>query len=307
MSSRITTGMVQRNVLADLNRVSARLTSTQQKISSNREITKPSDDPFNAARALLLRESLDSTQQYQRNVQDATGWQEASEQAFSQITSSIGKVRELLVQGSSDSADPAAREAIAKEVDQIIAGIKESANATYQGRYVFSGTKTDQSPYPLPEPVAPAAPDAFQGSPQQIERQIGPGVTIEVSVSIAGVLGGGQAAADGGIFDTLRGISEHLRAGDGATLRGADLGAIDANLDALLGVRALNGARQNRLDSALDRLAEVEESTLVQLSDTEDADIAKTLIEFNSQQAAYQAALRAGASIVQASLMDFLR
>jgi hypothetical protein len=37
------------------------------------------------------------------------------------------------------------------------------------------------------------------------------------------------------------------------------------------------------------------------------ADIAKTLIELNSQQAAYQAALKAGASIVQASLMDFLR
>jgi flagellar hook-associated protein 3 FlgL len=305
MSARITTGMVQRNVLSDLNRVSERLTRSQQKIASNREITKPSDDPFNAARALLLRESLDSTQQYQRNVQDATGWQEASEQAFSQITASIGKVRELLVQGSSDSADAASREAIAKEVDQIIAGIKESANATYQGRYVFSGTKTDQSPYPLPEPTAD--PDAFQGSPQQIARQIGPGVSIEVSVSIAGVLGAGRAAADGGIFDTLRGISEHLRAGDGPALRGADLGALDANLDALLGVRALNGARQNRLDAALNRLGEVEESTLVQLSETEDADIAKTLIEFNSQQAAYQAALKAGASIVQASLMDFLR
>ena len=46
---------------------------------------------------------------------------------------------------------------------------------------------------------------------------------------------------------------------------------------------------------------------LGQLSKTEDADIAETLIELNSQTAAYQAALRAGASIVQTSLMDFLR
>jgi flagellar hook-associated protein 3 FlgL len=44
-----------------------------------------------------------------------------------------------------------------------------------------------------------------------------------------------------------------------------------------------------------------------QLSETEDADIAKTLIQFNSQSAAYQASLRAGANIMQASLMDFLR
>ena len=61
------------------------------------------------------------------------------------------------------------------------------------------------------------------------------------------------------------------------------------------------------LESALSRLSEVEESTLTQLSETEDADMAKTLIDFSSQQAAYQAALKAGANIVQSSLMDFLR
>jgi len=38
-----------------------------------------------------------------------------------------------------------------------------------------------------------------------------------------------------------------------------------------------------------------------------DTDIAKTLIELSSQTAAYQAALRSGANIVQSSLMDFLR
>ncbi len=55
------------------------------------------------------------------------------------------------------------------------------------------------------------------------------------------------------------------------------------------------------------RLAEVEEATVSQLSKTEDVDIAKALIDFNSQTAAYQSALRAGASIVQTSLLDFLR
>jgi flagellar hook-associated protein 3 FlgL len=305
VSTRITSGMVQRNVLSDLNRVSERLTRTQEKIASNREITRPSDDPFNTSRALALRESLEGTQQYQRNVLDAQGWQEASEQALSQITESVEKARELLVQGSSDSVDEASRDAIAKEVDQLIAGVKQSANATYKGRYVFSGTRTDQAPYPIPEPAAPAR-DKFHGVGVQIERQIGPGVTMEVSVPAGDVLGNGQVAGDTGLLSVLRNISDHLRAGDAASLRDADMKALDSGLDNLLGVRSLNGSRQNRLDSALSRLSQVEESTLSQLSETEDADIAKVLVEFNSQQAAYQAALKAGASIVQASLMDFL-
>ena len=78
-------------------------------------------------------------------------------------------------------------------------------------------------------------------------------------------------------------------------------------MDHVLEVRAANGAKTQRLEAALGRLQQTEESTVKQLSDTEDADIAKTLIDLNSQTAAYQAALRAGANLVQSSLMDFLR
>ena len=78
-------------------------------------------------------------------------------------------------------------------------------------------------------------------------------------------------------------------------------------LDSLLEIRARNGAQTNRLDAATTRIDQITGALTDQLSKTEDADFAKTLIQFNSQSAAYQAALKAGANIVQSSLMDFLR
>ena len=57
-------------------------------------------------------------------------------------------------------------------------------------------------------------------------------------------------------------------------------------------MRAGNGARTNRLEAAPRASQQIEETTTKQLSDTEDADIAKTLIDLNSQTAAYQAALQ---------------
>ena len=60
------------------------------------------------------------------------------------------------------------------------------------------------------------------------------------------------------------------------------------------------------LDAASSRLDQIQAALTQQLSNTEDADFTKTMIDFNSQSAAYQASLRAGANIVQASLMDFL-
>jgi flagellar hook-associated protein 3 FlgL len=296
MSMRITTGMTQRNILADLNRVSDKLNRTQSKIASNREITRPSDDPFNTARALALRTSMESTQQYQRNIQDALGWQETAEIALSDITDALHRAQELVVDGASDTSPPEARLSIAAEIDQLIEGIKQNGNSTYRGRYVFAGTTTDAPPYV-------AGDDLYHGSPDDVERQIGPGVALSIGLRADSFLGNG---ADGKLLQVLRDVSAHLKADDGTALRG-DLDLLGAKEDELLGARALNGARQNRLDAALTRLTEVEESTLKQLSETEDVDIAKAMIDFTSQQAAYQAALKAGASIVQSSLMDFLR
>jgi flagellar hook-associated protein 3 FlgL len=296
MSTRITTGMTQRNILSDLNRVNDRLNKVHTKISSNKEITRPSDDPYNTSRAMSLRTSIEATKQYQRNIQDAQGWQESAEIALADITDAIKRAGELVLEGSSDTTPAEARLAIAQEIDQIIEGVKQNANATYAGRYVFAGTASDAPPYVTGD-------DLYHGSTADVQRQVGPGVGMDIGLRASSFLGDGT---DGKLLQVLRDTSAHLKANDGVAVRG-DIQLLEDKADEVLGVRALNGAKQNRLEAALTRLTEVEGATLQQLSDTEDVDIAKAMIEFSSQQAAYQAALKAGANIVQASLMDFLR
>ena len=143
MSTRITNSMISRSVLNDLNEVSQRLSKTQQRMSSGKQITRPSDDPYGTSRALSLRTDIAGTQQYQRNVGEATAWQSVTDSALSKITEAVQRARDLAVQGASDSAGQAARNAAAAEIDQLIESVKQEANASYGGRYVFSGTKTD--------------------------------------------------------------------------------------------------------------------------------------------------------------------
>jgi flagellar hook-associated protein 3 FlgL len=306
MSTRITDSMVSRNVLSDLQDVYNRLAQTQQKMASGKEITRPSDDPFGTSRALALSSSLEGTQQYQRNVTDAQSWQQVSETALSSINDAAQRARELLVQAANGTNDTATRTAIAEEIDQLAESIKGDANAQYGGRYVLSGTKTDTAPYVLGA-VPPN--DAYQGDSGAIYREIGPNVSVQVNALGSTVLGAG-VPGDGGLISVLRGISQHLRGGtpaDVSALRTTDLKALDSSLGTVTQTRAVTGATTNRLDTALSRLQEVEQSTTSLLSNTTDADMAKTLIDFSTQQSVYQSALRAGANIVQASLLDFLR
>ncbi len=298
---RITNNTVQRHILSDMNAAQARMIDSQGKIASGKAISKPSDDPFAAARSLALRESIGGIRQHQRNVDDARGWQDAAESALARITDSVQRARELLTQGATDTVDAGAREAIAHEIDELIAGIKENANTKYGGQYVFSGTRTDQPAY------STATGDAYQGDNGMVAREVGPGVSLGINQIATSFLGGGQASGDNKLLHVLRDVSDHLKANDGAALRGGDLKRLESALEQVIDARAVNGARSNRLEAAASRLAELEQSTLGQISDVEDVDIAKALIDFNSQQAGYQAALRAGANIVQSSLMDFLR
>jgi flagellar hook-associated protein 3 FlgL len=304
MNNRITNSMISRSILADLNDVSKQLSLTKERLSSGKQITRPSDDPYGTSRALTLRSDVDSTQQYQRNVGEAVAWQNITDAALSKINDAVQRVRELVIQAANDAAGQPARNSAAAEIDQLIETIKGEANASYGGRYVFSGTDTDIKPYAI------GGADTYGGNNSGVAREIGPGVAVQVNVIGEDLLGNGQGANDGLLLDNLRDVAQHLRSGTVAdinTLRSTDLQGIDQNLATLTQARATVGATTNRLEAADNRLAEVEESAIKLLSDVEDADMAKTLIDFSMQQNVYQSALHAGANIIQQSLLDFLR
>jgi len=303
---RITTSMIQRNVLSDLNSLSEKMARTQSKASSGKEITRPSDDPFNTARAMGLRQTMDANNQYSRNIDDAMGWQEATESALGSMNDYVRRAQDLVLQAANDSTDAGSRKMLAGEIDQIIEGLKETANASYGDSYLMSGTATGVPPYKL------GADDTYQGDQAGLDptipgvvREIGPGVTMTINTVGSEVLGNG--GNDGKLLSVLRNLSANMKSNNAAGIRDVDLKALQGRVDDILQVRARNGAMSNRLEAASTRLGQINGAVNEQLTNTEDADFAKTMIEFNQQSAAYQASLRAGASIVQSSLMDFLR
>ena len=306
MNTRMTTSMVQRSVLSDLNALSLKLAKTQTKAASGKEITRPSDDPFGTAKAMALRGSQNANTQYQKNIDNGTGWMDATESTLASFGDFLNRATSLITEGANDTADQTSRNSIAQEIDQIIQGIKETANANFAGSYVMSGTATGVAPYVQGDDDTYKGDDAgLDPAVPGVLREIGPGVTLSINTVAREVLGDGQASGDGKVLNLLRDVADHLRANDGAALK-ADLGTAEKNLDNLLEVRARNGARTNRLEAASARLDQIQEALTKQLSETEDADFAKTMIDFSSQSVAYQAALKAGANIVQSSLMDFL-
>jgi flagellar hook-associated protein 3 FlgL len=303
MSERITAGMITASTLNDINSALSTLERSSNELSSGKTILAPSDNPYGASHAIDLQSQLDGLQSYATNAQDGISWATTSESAMANIGSLLQRAREMLVQSANGTYNQGDLNTLASEIDQITETIKQDANTQYAGQYVFAGTLSTTPPYQQ------GAGDTYAGNHEALARAIGPGASVTVGTDISTLLGNGAEANDGKLLDALRTISQHLREGtpeSKAALNSTDLKALDANFEALTQLQAAAGSATERLQMAASRIEALQVSITKTLSNTEDADLAKTSIAFSNAQAAYTAALRAGASIVQESLLNFL-
>jgi flagellar hook-associated protein 3 FlgL len=300
MFGRITTQMTASMTLNDLQQSLNRLDTTQQQLSSGKKINQPSDDPYGTSQAMSLNGQLSSLNDYTNNITDGTAWTQQATTSLGDIDSMVQRVRELVVQASNGTYTQSDLNASASEVNQLIDAIKQEANASYNGQYIFSGTSTGTAPYQT------GSTDTYQGGTGSVNRLIGPNTTLSVSTSISSLLGNGQASGDGGLLDTLRTIASDMQSGNTGAIGGADLKNLDSNFGTLTQMEANVGAITNRLTLASTRIQQLQNSDTAALSNVQDADMATVAINFSTEQAAYSAALKAGANIVQSSLLDFL-
>jgi flagellar hook-associated protein 3 FlgL len=217
----------------------------------------------------------------------------------------VQRVQELVQEAANGTENQQDMSSAADEVNQLIDEVKQDANTQYDGQYVFSGTATTTQPYQS------GSNDTYAGNSNSVTRQIGPGTSLTVSADLSGVLGNGQTvsgqpAGDGQLLNTLRNVVDDMQSGNTSSLSGTDLTDLGNNLNSLLGLSADVGSTTDRLQMASSRIASLQNSATDTLSNTQDADMAQTEINFSTQQAALTAALQAGASIVQESLMNFL-
>lgn len=85
------------------------------------------------------------------------------------------------------------------------------------------------------------------------------------------------------------------------------IGKVDDHLTTVLQERADIGARVNRMDLVLNRIAENNVNFTRLLSDAEDADMSEVIMYLKNAENVYRASLQTGARVIQPSLLDFLR
>lgn len=333
MSMRVTNRMLANNFLGDMRTNLANLQKIQSQLSTGKEISKPSDDPFKVSRSMQLSSQINANKQYNNNIKDTSNWLDATDTALNQLTNNLQRVRELVVSAGNAAYGSDERQAIKDELNQRIEEIAQVLNTNFDGKYLFGGTKvtskplgtkTDENGNTVIFQSGKNGTELFEGSTTEanvadqinmlsakMSVEISQGVTMDYNVTTTDIFNftneRGEYVNLGAVLSNIVKNLDTDTPEAQKELTSTDLQGITDSISNLLKIRSEVGAKQNRMESAQEK-NETENYNMTEvLSKTEDIDITEKVMEYSVMQTVYMASLQTSAKVIQPSLLDYIR
>jgi len=256
MAITVKTNTTATNALKDLNQTSRSLSRSFERISSGQRIARAADDAAGLGVAENLRRTSASAAVAQRNTNDGMSFIAVAEGASSEVGNLLVRMRELAVQGASETLDDDERAYVQSEFVALSTEVDRIAEVTeFNGQALTNGTLTD------------------------VNVQVGVNATANDQIAITlGDLTTATLGVDTGAVD--------MSTAAGAS---AALAAIDTAIETVSSYRAAYGATENRLSSALNNLETFEQTTKEAESRIRDADFGAETATLSQNQILQQA------------------
>jgi flagellar hook-associated protein 3 FlgL len=310
---RITTNMFPEALIGQLNKLTSKQSKLQLQVASGQRIQQAEDDPAALRRVLQLQQENSSLSQYQSNIGRMTDVANASFSSIKGLKKICDRATEIATLADGLKS-PEEMRAYGTELAELIKQGAQLANTKAGDEFLFGGTKSGQSPFTLATgPDNEVASVSYSGNDQVIEVEVSPQQSLSAHVPGAnssasgarGLISDTRSGAD--FFNHLISLQNHLLAGDSAAVAATDRASLAKDESNLVYHLAGNGATQERLQAASsmgkDRALALEGL----ISSEADTDVSQTIVRLGQVQTAYQAALQSASTILNTSLMDYLR
>ncbi len=295
--------MMVNDFLANLNANGEQLINLQNQLSTGKKLLKPSDDPLALSRALTLKAASSRNDQYLRNISSTTDWLASTDSALSQMEDVLTQAHNVALQGVSDTMDAAGRAALAQQVNSLLEEFVQEANSTSGGgEYLFAGQQVTTTPFAVTRDSSGQITSVtYSGDSGQIDVNVDDGTNVAINVPGNQVIAG-QAPIQTAV-SALISLRNWL---NGDTTASASADQFSSSLDGFTSLRAIVGAKTQRLNSTQSVLTDQSTNLASMLSQAQDANVAEVMVKLTTAQNVYQASLSAGANIMQKSLLDYL-
>jgi len=334
--SRVSDNSSKNAINYSISKTKERLEDLQLKGSNLKRIQKPSDDPVGNVELLSIRSQLVDSNQYLRNSSYAKTNLEFTESALEELTEVLSKAKEISVGQASDIYNPEIRASVAKEIAQLKNQALAIGNRRLGNRYIFGGYKTLTRPfdetgkyhgdngkitleinkdYFLPMNLN-GADVFFSDSSGKIKTESLKGKQLEVPNTPAAtdndpIRGPAtnntvETSETQSIFSNLSSLENALLTNNPDIIQEL-LETLDRDIDHVVKLRTEAGSILNSISSAENAIENSKLQGETYKSKIEDADVAELFSDLSRQQNALNASYKASSTLLNKSLLDFVR
>jgi flagellin len=268
MGMQINTNTLANNAYRNLNDTQNAVSRSMEKLSSGLRINRAADDAAGLTIAEGLKSQISGSAVAARNAQDGISLIQTTEGALSEVHSILQRMRDLAVQGASDTTLGSARGAIKKEGDSLGKELDRLVTGTtFNGIKLLDGTAAGKVAGELAIQVGTNG-----GTTDSI--------TVNLSSTVTSLGGAAGLGTSGGAttFDMT----------DSGTAK-TTITAIDTAIGLVAAQRADLGATQNRLEHATKTLQVSGENLSAAASRITDTDMAQEMVKFTKANIMAQA------------------
>ena len=327
--SRITNAMLTNNYLSDLQTNLRSMSTLQNQLSSGQTIQRASDDVSAATQIMQLNSEISANEQYSTNITDVTNWLDTTDSALSEAGNVLSRIRELMVKAGNGTYSEDEISSIKDEVVSAVQELGQILNTSYDGNYIFGGTKSTSKPITVADDGTVSYADSDGNATtdattisqisSNLKAEISQGIKVNYNITASGLLEFNNS--DGTSVNTMSVLSDiitNLGTASSTTAADADqttalddingdnLDDLDSIIDNFLTARSKVGTMQNRMDSASTTNEDQNYNMTSVLSDVGDIDIAEKTVEYSTAQTVYKAALQVSSTVLTETIMDYL-
>lgn len=143
---RITNTMITNNTKSNINLNKLLVDKYNTQMTTQKKISKASENPVIAIRSLRLSTTLSHINQYvNNNIPDASAWMDVTETALTNMKSLLTDIRTHCVNGSTDTLNADDRSTILDGLKALADQVYSEGNADYAGKSVFTGYRTSST------------------------------------------------------------------------------------------------------------------------------------------------------------------
>lgn len=296
------TNTTDAQMLAELRRLNATMNEAQRQIASGKRVEVPSDAPADVQAIVQNQSDLARVQQSQTNLNRLNSEVSMASTVVENAAKLMDQARSVAAQAASSSTDPATRQLLASQIQDIETQMVGIANSTNAGRYLFSGDADTTAPYSIDFANTPP----FSANTATLATRLGldsMGNTFSIAMTATDIFN--NAAPGKSVLQSLEDLRQGLLNGDDAAVLASN-GSLASSASHLGTVQAFYGTAESNITSALDVASKSELSLKSEQSNLTDADMAQAITAEQSAQTQQQAVLAMRAKMPRGSLFDML-